>query len=727
MMYHEQVHAHVAEARRRVGELLTASAPDGDGPARAVADELLAAIEELQVSEEELRQQNETVLAAEEQLAEERQRWVELFQLAPDPFLVTSPDGTVREANAAAAALLGVTPARLQGKPLAVFVADGERRGLWARLRQLRDGGRVGDWEVTLRPRRGEPVVVSCAASLHHPLGGREPRVSWLLRDVTERRRAEERERGLAAERAAHAQAEAAHARLSAVLEATADAFFSVDRAWRLTWVNRRAEALVGRPRAELLRHLLWDCFPAAASPEARAALERAMETGEPAEVEASPVPGRWVEVHAHPSPEGLAIYFRDVTARRAREERDRLLTAAGAVLGGTLDPARLAQEIAELAAGPLADWCTVHVETQQGLRAAGIAHAEPGGTERVRELLKVYGQAPDAHPLTLALRTGEPQLVPVFAPGQLEALIPDAALLAAVREIGIASVIVAPLRARARTVGSLSLVRGHGAAYGPADLEVAVELARRAALALDNAALYEQARAATRAREEVLAVVSHDLRNPLNAVLLAAVILDEFTDADRWTERERLQLRTIRHSAEQMTTLIHDLVEVVALEEGARVLQRERVEVDALLRSAAEMYAGLADERGVALRVEAAPGVPDVRADRARLLQVLSNLLGNALKFTPAGGSVRLDAALAGDAVRFRVADTGPGIDPEHLPRLFDRFWQARRGEQAGLGLGLAIAKAIVDAHGGRIWAESTPGEGSTFCFTLPSAGAEG
>jgi PAS domain S-box-containing protein len=718
MTYHEQVHEHIAAARRRVDELLADPSLGDRGAVRAVADELRAAIEEL-------RAQNEIAAAVEEQLTE-RQRYAELFHLAPDAFVVTGPEGGVREANAAAAALFGVPAARLKGKPLAVFVHGADRRDFWLRLSRLAEDGRA-EWELRLQPRQREAVVASCAVTAHLPTGGGEARLLWLFRDVTGRRRAEEREHGLAVERAARAEAEAAHARLSAVLEATADAFFSVDREWRLTYVNRRAEALVGRPRAELLRHVLWDCFPAAASSEARVALERAMETGEAVELETSPVHGRWVEIHAHPSDEGLAIYFRDVTARRQAEESDRLLTAAGAVMGGMLDPARLAQEIAELAAGPLADWCTVHVETEQGLRAAGIAHADAGQTERVRELLRAYRNAPDAHPLTVALRTGEPQLVPAFREGVLESLIPDPEMLAAVREIGIASVIVAPMRARGRTVGSLSLVRGHGAKYGPAELELAVELASRAALALDNAALYEQARAATRAREEVLAIVSHDLRNPLNAVLLAAVILDEYTDPERWTERERVQLRTIRHSAEQMTTLIHDLVEVVALEAGSRVLHLERVDVGALMRSAAEMYAGLASEQGVKLWVDVDPAVPDARADRARLLQVLSNLVGNALKFTPEGGTVHLGAEVAGEFVGFRVADTGQGIDPEHLPHLFERFWQARRGDAKGLGLGLTIARAIVDAHGGRIWAESTLGQGSTFSFTLPVASSEG
>jgi PAS domain S-box-containing protein len=719
--YHEQIRRHVEATRGRMEKLLDATPPGPAGDAaRRVAEELYLAIEELQVSEEELRLQNESLAASELLLQEERARYAELFQLAPDPYLVTSLEGLVREANHAAAELLGIGQGRLRGKPLAVFVAPDARREFWLRLSQVADDGRADDWELAITPRGRPSVTVSCSVTRSDSSPSGEGRLRWLLRDVTERRRAIERERRLAAERAARAEAEAAHERLSAVIEGTTDAFFAVDREWRLTYVNRRAEELVRRPRVELLRHQLWDCFPAAAASEARAALERAMTAGEAVEVEASPVPGRWIEIHGHPSPEGLAIYFRDVTARRAREERDRLLTRAGSVLAGSLDPELLPREIAALACESLAHWCVVHVETEHGLRAAGIAHADPARIERLRDLLRGYA-APADHPLTVALRTGQPQLVPVFGEGVLERLIPDAGSLEAVREMGIASVIVVPMQARGRTVGSISLVRGSGAAYGNEELELAVELARRAALALDNAALYEQARAATRSREEVLAVVSHDLRNPLNAVLLAAVILDEYTDPERWDERERLQLRTIRHSAEQMTTLIHDLVEVVALEAGTRVLHLECVDTSALLRAAAEMYAGLAGEQEVALGVDVPPEVPDLRADRARLLQVLSNLVGNALKFTPRGGEVRIGAEAAGELVRVWVSDTGPGIDPEHLPRLFERFWQARRGDRAGLGLGLSIAKAIVDAHGGRIWAESTPGSGSTFSFTLP------
>ncbi|HVG45356.1 MAG TPA: PAS domain S-box protein, partial [Longimicrobium sp.] len=252
--YHEQVMRQVEAARRRVDLLQANSAGGPEDSARAVADELYTALEELQVSQEELRQQYESLLAADAQLEEERERYAELFHLAPGPYLVTTPEGVVREANHAAAELLGIAAGRLKGKQLAVFVAGGERRAFWPRIAGIAAGERADDWELVLAPRHREPVMVSCSVTRSSLSPADEVRLHWLLRDVTERRRAEERERRLAAERAARAEAEAAHERLSAVLEGTTDAFFAVDRQWRLTYVNRRAEALVGRSRDELLR-----------------------------------------------------------------------------------------------------------------------------------------------------------------------------------------------------------------------------------------------------------------------------------------------------------------------------------------------------------------------------------------------------------------------------------------------------------------------------------------
>jgi signal transduction histidine kinase len=168
------------------------------------------------------------------------------------------------------------------------------------------------------------------------------------------------------------------------------------------------------------------------------------------------------------------------------------------------------------------------------------------------------------------------------------------------------------------------------------------------------------------------------------------------------------------------MTRLIEDLLDVARIEGGGLGIVPERCQCADLVQAAVEFLLPLAESRSVALRTGTlAPCL--VRADSARILQVFTNLIANAIDHTPGGGSVELSADACGSEVLFRVRDTGHGIDPEHLPHVFDRFWQAKKPGRTGAGLGLAIARGIVEAHGGRIWAESEPGRGSTFSFALP------
>jgi signal transduction histidine kinase len=230
-----------------------------------------------------------------------------------------------------------------------------------------------------------------------------------------------------------------------------------------------------------------------------------------------------------------------------------------------------------------------------------------------------------------------------------------------------------------------------------------------------------EKAEAAVRTRDEILAVVSHDLRNPVSTIGLAVELLEmplpEATKAE--------QIAIIRRAAAGMNRLIGDLLDVSAIEAGRLTVELEPLPLAPVLEEACRMLAGQAAEKRLRLECRAAPGVPDVRGDRDRLLQVLSNLVGNAIKFTPEEGTVSVRAAPgAGEAV-VSVQDTGPGIPEADLPLVFDRFWHTSRSRRGGAGLGLAIARGIVEAHGGRIWAESVPGQGATFSFALPAADA--
>ena len=282
------------------------------------------------------------------------------------------------------------------------------------------------------------------------------------------------------------------------------------------------------------------------------------------------------------------------------------------------------------------------------------------------------------------------------------------------------------PLMHGDELVGGLVLGFRAASAFGATDQTFARLLAQSAGSALARACTLERERdgrlsaeTMARARQEVLGVVAHDLRNPLGVVSSTVQMLAELDLSP--TERTKL-LGAGKRAVVQMNRLIGDLLDVMRIDSGRLMLETEELQVSALLAYAEENVRHLAVEREITLVVEQDDPRVRVRADRMRLVQVLGNLLGNAIKFTPQGGRVVLRARRENGEVVFEVVDNGPGIPLADQKHLFDRYWQARSSDHRGVGLGLAIAKGIVEAHGGRMWVDSTPGVGSCFCFTIPA-----
>ena len=236
--------------------------------------------------------------------------------------------------------------------------------------------------------------------------------------------------------------------------------------------------------------------------------------------------------------------------------------------------------------------------------------------------------------------------------------------------------------------------------------------------MAIENARLYRASVEATHLRDQVLGVVAHDLRNPLSTILMQTAARGRLG-----SERRLRSDEVIHRAATRMNRLIQDLLDVGLMETGQLPIERARLSAGALIVEAVETQKTLATSSSVELRVDVETDVPEVWGDHDRLLQVFENLIGNAIKFTKAGGRITVGAASNDHEVVFWVADSGCGIAPEDLPHVFDRFWQATRGDRRGAGLGLPITKGIVEAHGGRIWVESTLGRGSTFFFSIPRA----
>lgn len=267
--------------------------------------------------------------------------------------------------------------------------------------------------------------------------------------------------------------------------------------------------------------------------------------------------------------------------------------------------------------------------------------------------------------------------------------------------------------------IGSFCAIDFAPRAWSALDIEILTELAASAMREIKLRTAVRAAQDAVRSREEVLAVVAHDLRTPLNFIKMSAQLVAEAPEAK---ENAHL-LDRVQGAVDLMSLLIEDLLEVAKIEAGRMSIHPQPLSAQTLIDDAIQMSGPLALRHQIRLIAECEPGLPLVLADYERILRVFSNLIVNAVKFSGDNGEVRVTAARGDGTVRFSVIDSGPGIPPENLEPIFDRFWQADSADRRGAGLGLAIAKAIVIAHGGTIGVTSTPGTGSNFYFELPIA----
>lgn len=411
-----------------------------------------------------------------------------------------------------------------------------------------------------------------------------------------------------------------------------------------------------------------------------------------------------------------VALQVQETPAGMVQAEA--LLAEFGKLLASSLDYEETLAGVAELAVRFIADFCIIDLLEDGAIRRQQAAHADPLKAGLTRELLRFPLDRSRPHLSREALETGKSVLVPEVSDQLLRQMTQNEEHRRILAELQPRSFMAVPLLARDRLLGVVLFVSSTRT-YREADLQLGERLVRLAALEVDNARLFRESQQALLARDNVLRIVAHDLRNPLNAIIMSADLLR----SDRLTQEQRTQqAELIARSARRMNRLIQDLLDVGRIESGQLHLNRVLLEPARLVEEIVELNQSLARVGSLSLRGEIHEELPRISADRDRILQVFSNLVGNALKFTPPGGEIVLSASSFGSMVRFSVTDTGCGIAPEDLSRLFRPFWQAERRQRDGLGLGLSIAKGIVEAHGGTIHAESSPGRGSTFWFTIPA-----
>ncbi|PCC74510.1 PAS fold-containing protein [Nannocystis exedens] len=393
-----------------------------------------------------------------------------------------------------------------------------------------------------------------------------------------------------------------------------------------------------------------------------------------------------------------------DLTAERRRLVAAELLDEAGRVLLESLELARVAQLGAELLVPRLGDFCLVSLlGGEDELRLLGLAHADPAALARpLHDLFPLQDRVWEV------LQDSRARLVADLGP-----------LDPPLRDLGLRAGILAPLIARDRALGVVRILAARR--LDDDDLELARRLADRIALALDNARQHAEALRASQAREDVLTVVSHDLRNPLSAITLGATVLvKKLRDAEE-------NVAVIQRSAARIERLTENLLDLAGAQAGrTTVLEREVADAREILEEALALQKPLADKKGVRLVARLRMAQAPLFCDRTRIAQVFGNLLDNAIKFSASGQEVVVAGDIVDGQVRFSVRDHGPGIDDADLPHIFEPFWSTVRGGKKGLGLGLSIARSIIDAHDGRMSVASDHA-GAEFTITLPLAHGPG
>ncbi len=639
-------------------------------------------------------------------------------------------------------------------------------------------------------------------------------------------------------------QADAAEEKHTVVLESITDGFLTLDPGWRISYVNRRGEQMLGRGRDKLIGRFILDAFPEGVGSTIHREMDRARQAMQPVEFEALyPAAKRWFDVRGYPAADGgMTVYFRDVTKRKraqealtlqarmldtvrqpviavepdgvifywnraaeelfgwradqvvgkttvavtqldidaassermldrlrigepssaettlrrrdgstfpalaidapirgddqsvlgmvrivtdlseqhAQQQAQRFLAEAGPELASTLDLEALMAAVALLCVPSLGDCCILDVVEEEGAArriesAWATTRDRPAGrvNRRVHETEARAAQLLDKGGSALITRISDQVLRTLTAqPEELDHL----------RRCGVRSVVVAPLTARGRSLGTLAILSTQRV-FNRTDAALFAEFARRVALAADNATLYESARLANQAKSDFLAVMSHELRTPLTTVMgYTDLMLAEVSGA--LGAQSQHYVERIRTAAWHLLGLIEQILIYTRVEVGREKVNIERIPIDYVLRDAAALIEPVAREKGLTFRLVPLEQAAYLDSDLTKLRQILLNLLSNAVKFTE-HGEVELSACAAKRGVEFTVKDTGIGIAPEHLEHIFDSFWQVDQSSTrrvGGTGLGLSVARKLARLLGGEVWVISTPGVGTSFILELPN-----
>ncbi|MEP0788811.1 MULTISPECIES: ATP-binding protein [Cyanophyceae] len=568
------------------------------------------------------------------------------------------------------------------------------------------------------------------------------PRFAYVVEDITNRKQAEKERLQLSLEHEARVQAQEQQQRYQLMAETVPQIVWTAGPDGAVDYFNQRWTDYTGMTLEESLG---WQWQPVLHPDDRNQNIERwlsAVDTGETHEIEcrfkrASDGTYRWHLIRAMPIRDrnGWVVKWfgtcTDIDDQKRILSSMRFLADATVVLTCSLDYHATLQRLVQLVVPHLADWCTVHIKSADGsLRLLEVAHVDSERVQQAWEVEKRYPCDPQMqHGLAKVMQTGVAELVPEIPDSPPDAIAGDENFCSFCN-MGFKSYMCLPLVARGTTLGAITFLTAEsGRQYNEADLALASELTHRAAMAVDNARLYQEAQEASRMKDEFLAIISHELRTPINSVLAWAQMLKtrKLNEA-----KTNIALDTIERNAKAQTQLIEDLLDVSLMIRGNLSIDRRPVDLKTVIQVSLNTLLASAQAKGVEIETILDSAGKRVEGDSTRLQQVFSNLISNAIKFATGGDRVTVRLSVENEPeqqttkyAQIQVSDTGVGISAEFLPHVFDLFRQADSSitrSHGGLGLGLAIVRYLVELHGGTVTAQSPGvGQGATFTVLLP------
>lgn len=658
------------------------------------------------------------------QAEELRERLAAIVESSEDAIVSKTLDGIIRSWNAGAERIFGYSRAEAVGQHITLIIPPERHEEEREILGRLRRGERIEHFETVRVAKDGSRLDISLTVSPLRDHEGRVVGASKVARDITQLKRNTN----------ALQESEAKFRHLAETIRQLA---WMARPDGHIFWYNRRWYEYTGTTPEQMQGWGWQSVHDPSVLPTVMARWRESLSSGQPFEM-VFPLRGidgvfRPFLTRVNPlrNDRGEIIYWfgtnTDISEQKRAEETTRFLADASAALAELTDYESTLQRVAGLAVPFFADWCAVDMQEADGsIRRLAVTHSDTAKVELAKKHFRQYPPQPsDLHGVMKVIRTGESEWVPIIPEILLRELSHDEEQLGVIRELGLKSFICVPLRSGSKTLGTISFITAEsGRIYDVTDLAAAEDLAHRAVIAIENANLLMALKESDRRKDEFLAMLAHELRNPLAPIRNALQI---FRGKGLPVPELQWATEVIDRQVHQMTRLVDDLLDMSRITSGKIELRKERIELAPVVNGVVDALRPLIDKWGHELTVTIPPQPIYLDADPTRLSQILSNLLNNAAKYTDHGGRIWLIAELEKDQILIRVKDTGVGIPCEMLPRIFEMFTQIDRTlerSEGGLGIGLTLVQQLVEMHGGSVEARSDgPGSGSEFVLRLPVA----